>query len=297
LVTVRQPLCRNQPKMAAKDDFMSKVVGAAAQGAVGAVVAAVLSSVSEPLVNKILVERIGLSEALSQLDSKKVFSYMKTTMATNFIKFPFFESTNVIMGNFDVPPAIRGAATGSVFCTLTLPITNYRFRKSMNLPVEMGALYQAYLPTVFRDILYGIVRNQVQPKLTARDPKWAQTDAGRFTNMFLTIIAAAVLSAPGNELRGFCLQPPGNDANGNPKAKPFGVFFQPAKFIRSTSVGALIMAFSLGVGTVMTPRAERLWAFIKDFLQRNPAGWLVIVGIAVMALRPSGKAVDDSKSK
>lgn len=276
--------------MAAKDDFVSKVVGAAAQGAVGAVVAAVLSSVSEPLVNKILVERIKLNEALATLDSKKIFSYMQTTMATNFIKFPFFESTNVIMGGLDVPPAIRGSATGAVFCTLTLPITNYRFRKSMNMPIEMGALYQAYLPTVFRDILYGIVRNQVQPKLIARDPKWAQTDAGRFTNMFMTILAAAVLSAPGNELRGFCLQPPG-------RAKPFGEFFQPQKFIRSTSVGALIMAISLGVGTVMTPRAERLWAFIKDFLQRNPAGWVVVIGIAVMALRPKGKAVEDSKSK
>jgi len=274
--------------MAAKDDFMSKVVGAAAQGAVGAVVAAALSSVSEPLVNKILVERIGLAEALAQLDSKKVFTYMQTTMATNFIKFPFFESTNVIMGGFDVPPAIRGSATGAVFCTLTLPITNYRFRKSMNLPIEK--LYQAYLPTVFRDILYGIVRNQVQPALTARDPKWAQTDAGRFTNMFLTILAAAVLSAPGNELRGFCLQPPG-------KAKPFGEFFQPEKFVRSTSVGALIMAISLGIGTVMTPRAERLWAFVKDFLQRNPAGWLLVVGVALLALRPKGKAVEDAKAK
>merc|ERR1711953_372617 len=140
------------------------------------------------------------------------------------------------------------------------------------MPIEMGALYQAYLPTVFRDILYGIVRNQVQPKLIARDPKWAQADAGRFTNMFLTILAAAVLSAPGNELRGFCLQPAG-------KAKPFGEFFQPQKFVRSTSVGALIMAISLGIGTVMTPRAERLWAFIKDFLQRNPA-----VGLWSLAL-------------
>lgn len=215
---------------------------------------------------------------------------MKTTMSTNFIKFPFFESTNVIMSGFDVPPAVRGSATGAVFCTLTLPITNYRFRKSMNMPIELGALYQAYLPTVFRDILYGIVRNQVQPQLIARDPKWAQTDAGRFTNMFLTILAAAVLSAPGNELRGFCLQPAG-------KAKPFGEFFQPQKFVRSTSVGALIMAISLGIGTVMTPRAERLWAAIKDFLQRNPAGWLVVIGIAVMALRPKGNAVEDSKSK
>jgi hypothetical protein len=271
--------------MAQQQDFASKVMGAAAQGAVGAVVAAVLSSVSEPLVNKVLVERIPLSEAVNQLDAKKILSFMKTTMTTNFIKFPFFESTNVIMQGVDVPPAIRGSATGAVFCTLTLPITNYRFRKSMNLPIDLGNLYQAYLPTVFRDILYGIVRNQVQPKLIARDPKWAQTDAGRFTNMFLTIIAAAVLSAPGNELRGYCLQP-------KDRAKPFAEFFQPEKFIRSTSVGALIMAFSLGVGTVVTPRAEKAWGVIREFLKNNPAGYAVLLVVAFLALRPK-KSVEN----
>lgn len=272
--------------MAKQDDFVSKVMGAAAQGAVGAVVAAALSSVSEPLVNKVLVERIPLGQAISELNLDKVLSFMKTTMATNFIKFPFFESTNVIMQGVDIPPALRGSATGAVFCTLTLPITNYRFRKSMNLEITAANLYQAYLPTVFRDILYGMVRNQVQPKLIARDPKWAQTDAGRFTNMFLTIIAAAVLSAPGNELRGYCLQPPN-------RAKPFMEFFQPEKFIRSTSVGALIMAFSLGVGTVATPRAERLWGVLREFLKKNPAGYAVLAILALVLLRPKSKAVEN----
>jgi len=274
--------------MADKSDFASKVVGAAAQGAVGAVVAAVLSSVSEPLVNKVLVERMPLGEALQQLDSQKVFSFMKTTMATNFIKFPFFETTNVILSGTEMPPAVRGSVTGSIFCTLTLPITNYRFRKSMNLPVEFGNLYQAYLPTVFRDILYGIVRNKVQPAMFARNPAFAATDAGRFVNTFVTIIAAAVLSAPGNELRGYCLQPPG-------KAKPFSEFFQPDKFVRSTSVGALIMAISLSIGSVATPRAERLWASIREFLRQNPAGYVVLaIAALVMVMRGSG-GKDDKK--
>lgn len=276
--------------MAAKDDFVSKVVGAAAQGAVGAVVAASLSSVSEPLVNKVLVERIPLSEAIGSLDINKVLSFLKTTMATNFIKFPFFESTNVLMSTIDIPPAARGSATGAVFCTLTLPITNYRFRKSMNLPVDFGNLYQAYLPTVLRDILYGVVRNQVMPMLVARDPKFAGTNAGRFTNTFITIIAAAVLSAPGNELRGYCLQPPS-------KAKPFFEFFQPEKFIRSTSVGALIMGISLSVGTLATPQVERLWVQIRAFLKKNPAGYLAIVALALFGVirSRSQQAVEDKK--
>jgi hypothetical protein len=253
-------------------------------------VAATLSSVSEPLVNKVLVERIPLSEALAGLDSKKVFSFMKTTMATNFIKFPFFESTNVIMQGMDMPPTIKGSATGAVFCTLTLPITNYRFRKSMGMEVDFGSLYQAYLPTVFRDILYGIVRNKVQPAMLARDPAFAGTDAGRFVNTFVTIIAAAVLSAPGNELRGFCLQP-------KDKAKPFSEFFKPEKFVRSTSVGALIMAISLSIGSIVTPRVERAWAALKEVLKNNPAGYAVIALVVVLFMKMSNSSVEDAKTK
>ena len=104
----------------------------------------------------------------------KVKSFLKTTMATNFIKFPFFEvrgytptrkglrkqslerwahatncctqhshlmrwaskflalggqtshralaqATNVIMNGVDLPPIIRGAVTGSIFCTTSDP--------------------------------------------------------------------------------------------------------------------------------------------------------------------------------
>merc|ERR1719272_1949067 len=152
----------------------------------------------------------------------------------------------------------------------------------MDLPIAMGDLYQAYGPTVFRDILYGIVRNKVQPAMTARDPAFANTDAGRFLNPFVTIMAAAVLSAPGNELRGYCLQPPS-------RAKPFSEFFQPDKFVRSTSVGALIMAISLSIGSVATPRAERLWASIREFLRQNPAGYVVLaIAALVLVMRGSG---------
>jgi len=260
--------------MADQKDFVGRVVGAASQGAVGAVVAASLSAVTEPIVNSILVKRVPLSEAVKELDPDRVKRFLQTTLATNFIKFPFFEATNVIMQGVDLPPTARGAVLGTVFCTTTLPITNYRFRKSMDLPITASNLYQAYLPTVLRDILYGIVRNKVMTFMIGLNPARANTNFGRFINMFTTVVAACVLSAPGNELRGYCLQPPD-------KRQSMVDFFQPAKFVRSTSVGAIIMAISLGVGTLATPQVEKIWATLRNYLKTNPIGYLLIVLFAV----------------
>jgi len=88
--------------------------------------AASLSAVTEPIVNRILVNRMTVGEAIATLDPALVAKFFNTTIATNFIKFPFFEVTNVIMQGVDLPAQARGAITGAVFCTLTLPITNYR---------------------------------------------------------------------------------------------------------------------------------------------------------------------------
>jgi hypothetical protein len=282
--------------MADQKDFVGRVVGAASQGAVGAVVAASLSAVTEPIVNSILVNRVPLATAIKQLDPEKIRRFLQTTMVTNFIKFPFFEATNVIMAGVDLPPTARGAALGTVFCTTTLPITNYRFRKSMDLPITISNLYQAYPQTVLRDILYGIVRNKVMTYLVGLNPQRANTNLGRFINMFTTVIAACVLSAPGNELRGYCLQPPD-------KRQSFGDFFQPSKFVRSTSVGALIMGISLGVGTLATPQVQKIWAAIRDYLKSHPVGYLLIVLFAVgqvLESRRAGalrKSLEDSKAK
>jgi len=255
-------------------DFVGKVVGAASQGAVGAVVAANLSAVTEPIVNAMLVKRITFGEALKELDPKKIASYLQTTLSTNFIKFPFFEVTNMLVGGVQLPPTLKGALTGTVFCTATLPITNYRFRKSMDLPITASNLYQAYGPTVLRDIIYGITRNKVMPFMVGLSPDTANTNLSRFVNMFVTVIAACVISAPGNELRGYCLQPPD-------RKQAFGDFFQPAKFVRSTSVGAVIMAISLGIGTLATPQVEKFVAKVKDYLAKNPIGILLIVLFAL----------------
>lgn len=248
----------------------SRIIAAASQGAVGAVVGATLSAVTEPVVNRVLVKRIPLSQALEEIKLEDIYKFFQTTVPTNFIKFPFFEAVNVIMAAFPVSPELRGTVTGAVFTTATLPITNYRYRKSMGLPVEVNALYQAYLPTVLRDIMYGIVRNRVSSALMANNPEFAKTNAGRFTNMFLTVAASCVLSAPGNEFRGYILQP-------KDKKLPFNVFFQPEKFIRSTLIGTMIMSTALSCGALATPKVTAIVDKLRAYLASNPLSYLLIV--------------------
>merc|ERR1719189_418058 len=106
--------------------------------------------------------------------------------------------------------------------------------------------------------------------LVGLNPQGVGTNFGRFSNMFATVIMSCVLSAPGNELRGYCLQPA-------ERRQSFADFFQPAKFVRSTSVGAVIMAISLGVGTLATPQVEKLVARLKEYFGKNPIGILLVV--------------------
>merc|ERR1719253_1940247 len=164
--------------MSSEATFVSKIIGAASQGAVGAFVGATLSAVTEPVVNEVLVKRKPVFLAISEHSLEKIIKFFATTVPTNFIKFPFFEVVNMIMNSFTVPAAVRGTVTGVVFTSATLPITNYRFKKSMNLPVGgILDLYQAYLPTVSRDVLYGIARNTVMGKLIAGSPALMSTPA------------------------------------------------------------------------------------------------------------------------
>jgi len=161
--------------------------------------------------------------------------------STNFIKFPFFEVTNVLLTDVkDLSPTARGAVTGAIFCTLTLPITNYRFRKSLKLPIELQLLYQAYLPTVLRDIIYGTVRTLVNDEIKKRHPTIYNTISGKFFATALAVLISCVVSAPANEVRAYTLQP-------KDKKKTVKDFFQPEKFIRSTSIGGIIMAIAMGV--------------------------------------------------
>merc|ERR1719356_2108204 len=125
-------------------------------GAVASVIQAALSAVGEPIVNRVLVK---VMKAIKDVSPAMMLDFFKTTLTTNFLKFPFFEAINAFCAALPIPPAIRGVFTGFVFTTATLPVTNYRYRKSMQLEVNWGNIYEAYLPTVIRDIAYGIVRN------------------------------------------------------------------------------------------------------------------------------------------
>jgi len=256
-------------------DFIGKVLGAASQGSVGAVVAALLSSVTEPIVNRVLVRRMTLTEAINDVPFSHMRKFFNTTIATNFIKFPLFEVLNMIILGIPIPPSARGTLTGVFFTTTTLPITNYRYCKSVGTPVDFNALYKAYFPTVGRDIVYGIVRNAVYGMLLQRYPGLNGSGSGRFFLMFSTVIASCLISAPGNEIRGYYLQP-------KEKRLSFGQFFKPQRFLRSTCIGALIMATSLGTGAMATKPIEQLVSDLRAAVGQNK---IVAICIGLMILR------------
>merc|ERR1719230_129098 len=72
----------------------------------------------------------------------------------------------------------------------------------------------------------------------------------------LTVFAACIISSPGNEWRGFTLQP-------KDRKLPFTEYFKPVNYVRSTGVGATIMGIALMVGMLATPYAEIAFSFIK----------------------------------
>lgn len=275
------------------ENFAAKVIGAASQGAVGAFVGATLSAVTEPVVNEVLVKRKPIMLAISEHSWERIQRYFSTTVSTNFIKFPFFEVVNMIMNSFTVPASIRGTVTGFVFTSATLPITNYRYQKSMlkpgqeAAPLAIGDLYKAYPQTVGRDVLYGIARNKMMTWLTENNPKLMSTLGGRAKGMFFTVLFSCVISAPGNEYRAFVLQPKGS-------AKPFSEFFKPVNSLRSTIMGGLIMSTSLALGNLCTPFVEAWVSRLREAAKKDPLGAiLIMMFLADRLLRKSPTAVED----
>ena len=82
--------------------------------------------------------------------------------------------------------------------------------------------------------------------------------------MFATVMVARVLSAPGNELRAYRLQPP--DCR-----QSFRDFFQPLKVIESVSVGAVIMGAILAIGTMATPQVENVGILAEEEATKDTA--------------------------
>merc|ERR1711862_209931 len=94
---------------------------------------------------------------------------------------------------------------GWLFCTLMLPVTNYRFRKSMQLPIIPSKLYQAYPQTVGRDIAYGWARGYFFGVLKSAFAGIAffQGSTGKAVMFGLTVLIACIVSSPFNEWRGY----------------------------------------------------------------------------------------------
>jgi len=227
--------------------FFSKVMAGAAQGATAAAVAAMLSAVTEPIVNRLLVKRMTLAQAYSEIYAKDMAKFFLTTFPTNMLKFPVFEMIAIVMSFTKFEAWLRGIANGFLFCTTMLPVTNYRFRKSMNLEIRAALLYQAYIPTVARDIVYGWSRGILTGVVNGQmNPESALGKAAAFG---VTIWLACIISSPGNEWRGYTLQPPA-------KKLPFKEYFKPVNYARSTGIGATIMAISLFAGNLITPYVE-----------------------------------------
>lgn len=85
------------PTKAVIGDMTARIIQGATQGAVGAVVAATLSAFTEPVVNRILVQRISVMDSIKQLDMAKSRKFFMTTLPTNFLKFPLFEAVRAVL--------------------------------------------------------------------------------------------------------------------------------------------------------------------------------------------------------
>lgn len=231
----------------------SKCINAMGAGAVASVIQAALSAVGEPIVNRVLVRRMAVMDAIKDVSPAQMLNFFKTTLTTNFLKFPFFETITALCLCLPIPPAVRGIVTGFVFSTITLPVTNFRYRKSMELPVEWNNIYEAYLPTVIRDMAYAVARNYMTmwtimayPSLTGGSPAL----------LFPVVIGACLFSAPFNEWRGYLLQSKG-------KKLSFEEFFKPSNFIRSTSLGAVKQGVALAIGYWCAPPVK---AFVTGLI-------------------------------
>jgi len=96
-------------------------------------------------------------------------------------------------------------------------------------------------------------------------------------------MASCLASAPFNEVRGYYLQP-------KEKQLKVSEFFKPERFIRSTSVGALIMSTAIGVGAVLSPVAQERFNALRDWSRANQTETLVLLFVVHQMLQSSRAA-------
>jgi len=251
----------------------ARVLQAVSAGAVAAVVQALLSAVTEPIVNRVLVKRMKVADAIAELTPAMIGTFFATTISTNLLKFPLFEAVSMFMRFMpNYSNIVRGLVVGFVFTTSTLPITNFRYRMSIQTPVadaiKPGVLYQAYLPTVVRDMVYAIARYALTAAILLR---WSNLDPSSPAMLFSVVLGGCIISAPFNEIRGFLLQSQG-------KKMSFSEFFKPINFVRSTSLGALNQAIAVATGYWLTPIVAKYIKIAHDSVESgNPVAFFGVV--------------------
>lgn len=246
------------PAAEAKPSSLAKVLGAAARGATAAFVAGALSACTEPLVNRLFVKRMSFAAAYGEMSFPLVSKLFFTTFPTIILKFPVFEVIDAVLSSYtSLSGSVRGIVSGWLFCTLVLPVTNYRFRKSMGWIAKPALLYQAYIPTLTRDIIYGWARNTLGAFLHSIAAPCSFVASSCVFGC--TVMLACIISSPCNEWRGYSLQPEEGKTT-------FMKYFKPIKYLSSTGASACIMGISLMVGMLATPIFEDLFTFFESHL-------------------------------
>ncbi|CAE7691168.1 unnamed protein product, partial [Symbiodinium pilosum] len=216
------------------------VAEAAAAGAIAAFVQAMLFAVTEPILNRVGVQRKTLREAMRQVDPEMMRKHFKTTLPTSLVKQPLNEGLLAVLRATGWSDGMQGLMLGILYPTLTLPLTNFRLRRSLGQKFKFTDLYAAYLPTLVRDIVGAQARTRVN-SFCALTLGWArQSPSAMALSMFLT----CVISSPFNELRMFYLKR---------EEMTWKEFFQPKRCLRSTVVGACNFGLALFAGYWLVP--------------------------------------------
>ncbi|CAE7198931.1 unnamed protein product [Symbiodinium sp. CCMP2592] len=226
----------------------------------------------ESQVNRLLVKRMTVAQAYSEVTFSLVANFFLTTFPTNMLKFPVFEIINRAMMFTDLSPGVSAAILYS------RQVTNYRFRKSMGWEIKASLLYQAYIPTVARDIIYGWARGLANTYLQDTIAPTTFTHKAMVFGLTIWVSCSSaaqlgIISSPCNEWRGYTLQPPD-------KKLPFNIYFKPINYARSTGIGSSIMGIALMFGMLVTPYAEDAFAYMKE----HTALALGIVAVLIVAI-------------
>jgi len=206
----------------------------------------VLISVSAGIVAATVQAALSEAEVMKHMRAMKetklslVLQSFGVALLTNLVKFPFFEAVYALVVARVASPLMAGALAGFLFTTATLPITNYWYRKSLNLDVKWEKLYEAYLPTLLRDVAYGILRSYATLWITGLRGHASPA------MLFLVVFMACLGSSPFNQWRTFLLQH-------HTSNQPIQEYFKPVNYAVCASWGALRQALSVGLGYWWAP--------------------------------------------